>query len=50
MLKNVKQVRKQWFTSVILAILEADIRRIVVESQSRKILCKTPISKITTAK
>jgi hypothetical protein len=30
---------------VILAVQEAEIRRIVVSSQSRQIACETPISK-----
>jgi hypothetical protein len=32
--------RCQWFTPVILATQEAEIRRIAVQSQPRQIVCK----------
>jgi hypothetical protein len=32
---------KRWLTPVILATQEAEISRIVVQSQSRQIVCKT---------
>jgi hypothetical protein len=35
---------------MILAILEAEIRRIMGQSQSKQIVHETPISKITKAK
>jgi hypothetical protein len=35
---------------IILAIWEAEIRRIGVQGQPGQIVCKTPISKITRAK
>jgi hypothetical protein len=40
----------QWLTRVILAILEAEIRRMLVWGQPRQIVQETPISKITRAK
>jgi hypothetical protein len=36
-----QSTRRWWFTPVILVIWEAKIRRIVVRSQSRQIVCKT---------
>jgi hypothetical protein len=44
--KNSKTVTKAWWLKpVILAMWEAEIGRIVVQDQSRQIVCKTPISK-----
>jgi hypothetical protein len=40
-----KEARHQWLTPVILATQEAEIRRIAVQSQSRQIVLKDPISK-----
>jgi hypothetical protein len=37
--------RCQWLTPVILAIWEAEIRRVAVQGQSRKIIHKTPSPK-----
>jgi hypothetical protein len=48
--KSSIQAGHQWLTPVILATWEAEIRRITVQGQSRQIVCKTPISKITRAK
>jgi hypothetical protein len=39
-----------WFTPVILATPEAEIRRIWVQGQRGQIICKTPISKIPNTK
>jgi hypothetical protein len=33
--------RRRWLTPIILATQEAEIRRIVVPSQPRQIVCKT---------
>jgi hypothetical protein len=42
LLKNVfKELGTQWLTSVILADEEAEIRRIVVQSQPSQIVCQT---------
>jgi hypothetical protein len=35
---------------IILAVWEADIRRILIQGQPVEIVLKTPFSKITTAK
>jgi hypothetical protein len=35
------EARRQWFTPVIPATQEAEIRRIVVESQPGQIVCET---------
>jgi hypothetical protein len=43
-----KEARHQWLTPVILATQEAEIRRIAVQSQSRQIVLKDPISKKNT--
>jgi hypothetical protein len=40
----------QWLTPIILATLEAKIRKIKVQGQSGQIVQETPISKITTTK
>jgi hypothetical protein len=39
--KNPKEARCCWLTPVILATQEAEIRRIVIQSQSRQIVHKT---------
>jgi hypothetical protein len=47
------KIRESWALvahTVILAIWEAEIRRITVQGQPREIICKTPISKQTRAK
>jgi hypothetical protein len=38
---NVKIARRQWLMPIILATQEAEISRIAVQSQSRKIVCET---------
>jgi hypothetical protein len=40
----------QWLVPIILATQEAEIRRIVVRSQSQKIVCKTLSQKYPTKK
>jgi hypothetical protein len=40
----------QWLTHVILAICEAEIRRILVQSQPGQTVCRDLISKITRPK
>jgi hypothetical protein len=42
---NSRAVRHQWLTSVILAPQEAEIRRIMVQSQPRQIVPQDPILK-----
>jgi hypothetical protein len=42
--KNVRAGRR-WLTPVILATQEAEIRRIVIQSQSRQIVPQDPILK-----
>jgi hypothetical protein len=44
------RVRHRWLMPVILATQEAAIRRIVVQSQPRKILCETLSHKNTSQK
>jgi hypothetical protein len=39
--KNHLPARRQWLTPVILATQEAEIRRIVVQSQPGQIVCET---------
>jgi hypothetical protein len=39
--KNLIHARHWWLTSVILATQEAEIRRIMVQSQSGQIVCET---------
>jgi hypothetical protein len=39
-----------WLMPIILATWKSEIRRISVLGQSRQIVCKTPISKISRAK
>jgi hypothetical protein len=48
--KNKKAAGHRWLTPVILAIPEAEIRRIEVQSQSRQIVPQDPISKILSRK
>jgi hypothetical protein len=43
--KNLHRARHQWLTPVILAIQEAEIRRITVQSQHGQIVPQDPISK-----
>jgi hypothetical protein len=48
---EVTRTARHWgLTSVILATQEADIRRIMVQSQSRQIVCKTLPQKIPITK
>jgi hypothetical protein len=49
LLKTQKPARHQGLTSIILAIWEAEIGRIIVPGQSSQIVHKTPNSKITRA-
>jgi hypothetical protein len=43
--KSTTMARNQWLTSVILATQEGDIRRIMVQSQLRQIVCKNQSQK-----
>jgi hypothetical protein len=43
--KKLDEAGHQWLTPVILVIQEAEIRRIIVQSQPRQIVCEIPISK-----
>jgi hypothetical protein len=45
MYKNGRGARHLWLTPVILAIWEAEIRRITVKGQSKRIVHKTPFPK-----
>jgi hypothetical protein len=46
--KNYNLARRQWFTSIILAaIQEAEIRKIMIQSQPRQIVWKTLSGKNT---
>jgi hypothetical protein len=45
-----KKARHRWLTPVILATQEAEVRRIVVRSQSRQIVLKTLSQKYLTHK
>jgi hypothetical protein len=49
-LQRISSARCQWLTPVILATWEAEIRRITVQSHSKQIVHKTPVSKTTRAK
>jgi hypothetical protein len=48
--KTLRVARPQWLTPVILAIQEAEIQRIMVQSQPRKIVRKTLSQKKPTTK
>jgi hypothetical protein len=48
--QRVSIARHWWLTSVILAIKKADSRRITVQSQPRKIVCKTLLQKLPSSK
>jgi hypothetical protein len=43
--KQTEETERRWLTPVILATQEAEIRRIVVQSQTGQIVPKDPISK-----
>jgi hypothetical protein len=40
-IKKIKELGRQWLTPIMLAIQEAEIRRIVVQSQPGQIVHKT---------
>jgi hypothetical protein len=44
-LKKFKVARYQWLTLVILATWEAETRRIMIQGQSRQIVCEIPSPK-----
>jgi hypothetical protein len=48
--KNLLGARRQQLTPVILATQEAEIRRIVVQSQPRQIVCETLFRKYSSQK
>jgi murein endopeptidase len=39
--QNRSSARRQWLTPIILAAQETEIRRILVRSQTRQIVCET---------
>jgi hypothetical protein len=45
--KRLLQTGHWWLMPVVLATQEAEIRRLAVQSQPRKIVCKTPSQKST---